>query len=317
VINIDYNLINFDDLLRQYAKCLQLKPVDNGIAFSPEKGTGTIRALNLPNDLQVMVYDYTTFGDLLFHRNKNDKEFYILRLDEATGLDGITRSSVFFSRASQEWFYMATARNHLKHVDILIKKEWLDTYFEDEMAGEALSGNIALKSPLLIYEVMDVEYKRLMQELMQNNLDKCFEKMYVQNRVLLLLERFFTRLYRKTENEHGGVKISAYELRSLKEIEALLLKDFSEPPPAIVQLARMAAMSTSKLKILFKDVYHMPINQYYQKHRMNKAKAMLISKKHTVRETAYALGFSTVSSFNKSFLKAFDQLPADIAVTDK
>ena len=76
-------------------------------------------------------------------------------------------------------------------------------------------------------------------------------------------------------------------------------------------------MSPSKLKILFKEVFGLPVNRYYQKHRMNKAKAMLLSKKHSVKEAANALGFSSISSFNKAFFKAFEEFPADIAVSVK
>ena len=50
---------------------------------------------------------------------------------------------------------------------------------------------------------------------------------------------------------------------------------------------------------------------------MNKAKAMLLSKKYSVKEAAYELGFSSVSNFNKSFYKIFDELPAEIAVSLK
>ncbi|HRI22719.1 MAG TPA: helix-turn-helix domain-containing protein, partial [Panacibacter sp.] len=66
-----------------------------------------------------------------------------------------------------------------------------------------------------------------------------------------------------------------------------------------------------------KMVFGLPVNQYYQKHRMNKAKAMLLSKKYSPGQTATALGFSGVSNFNKAFFKAYEQLPAEIAVPFK
>ncbi|MEP7318987.1 MAG: AraC family transcriptional regulator [Panacibacter sp.] len=316
MIKIEYNLTSYQDTIRYFAKCLQLKVIDNGIEFTPDKGKGTIRLISLLNGLQVMVYDYTIFQDLLFHRKKTDKEFFVLRLDETMGNDGITRSSVFFGKTSQEWFYMASAHNHLRHVNVIMSKEWLDTYFENEDAGEMLTSHITLKSPLMVYEVMDTEYKRLMSELMYIQADSYFEQMIVQNRVMLILERFFTKLFKSIENENSGVKISSRELHALKSVEQELLKDFSEPPPAIAQLARIAAMSPSKMKILFKEVFELPVNQYYQKYRMNKAKAMLLSRKYSVRATAYALNFSSVSSFNKAFFKAFEQMPADIAIPE-
>lgn len=316
MIKIEYNLTSYPEIIRYFAKCLHQKVIDNTIHFTPDKGNGTIRLISLMNGLQVLVHDYTIFHDLLYHRKKSDKEFFILRLDEATGVDGVTQSSVFFSKTSQEWFYMASANNQLKLLNIIISKEWLDAYFESEDAGPVLTNHITLKSPLVVYEVMDPEHKRLMSELMYTGYDKSFEHIIIQNRVMLILERFFTKLFKRIENENSGVKISTWELHAVKNVEQELLKDFSEPPPSITQLSRIAAMSPSKMKILFKDVFGIPVNQYYQKHRMNKAKAMLLSKKYSVRETAHALNFSSVSNFNKAFSKAFEQWPADIAITE-
>ncbi|HXL58207.1 MAG TPA: helix-turn-helix domain-containing protein [Chitinophagaceae bacterium] len=317
MIKIEYDLISYEDFFRHIAKCLKLKIADNIISFTPDKGAGFIKFVNLPNDLQLIIYDYTTFQDILYHRKKSDRDNFTLRLDEFTGADGITKSSVFFGDTSKEWIYMAAANTQLRQVNIIFSKKWMDDYFADETSGEMLGSYISLKSPLVMYELMDAEYKRLMNEIMNLQTDKSFEQMIVQNRIALIVERFFYHVYKGIHNENNVVKISSHELRTIKNIESELLKDFSQQPPAIAQLARVAAMSPSKLKILFKEVFGLPINQYYQKHRMNKAKAMLLSKKHSVKDAANALGFSSMSSFNKAFFKAFEEFPGDITVSLK
>jgi len=317
VIKIEYNVTSYEDFFRHLAKCLKLKITDNVISFTPEKGEGFIKFVNLSNGLQLIIYDYTTVEDILYHRKKSDKDYFILRLDEFTEVDGVGKSSVFFGNVSKESIYMVTADSRLRQVNIIFSKEWMDDYFEDEISGEMLGRYITLKSPLVIYELMDAEYKRLIHEMMSLDGDKSFEQMIIQNRINLILERFFCRIYNGIENENNTLKISSRELRSIKQVESELLKDFSQQPPAIAQLARSAAMSPSKLKILFKEAFGLPINQYYQKHRMNKAKAMLLSKKHSVKEAASALGFSSVSSFNKAFFKAFEEFPVNIASSVK
>ena len=95
-------------------------------------------------------------------------------------------------------------------------------------------------------------------------------------------------------------------------IEKELLKDFTSEPPGIVKLARMAAMSPSKLKSSFKEIYGLPVYQFFQKHRMNKAKSMLLSKKYNVRQVGVEVGYSNLSNFAKAFRKSFDQLPSDL-----
>ncbi len=313
MIKIEYNLTSFDETFMHFAKCLKVK-ISNNLFYLPSNtGEGFIKFIALNNGLQVMIHDYTAFGDVLFHRKKSAKDFYILRLDEATEADGNIHSSVFFSKTDQEWFYMTSAQTCLRNVNILISKNWLDRYLADEDAGNILKNYIALKSPLLIYEMMDAEYRRLINELMNLSSSKTFEQIIVQNRIMLILERFFTRLFTRIENVNTSFKIAPDELENIKQVEKELLKELSQPPPSIARLSRMAAMSPSKMKILFKMVFGLPVNQYYQKHRMNKAKAMLLSKKYSPGQTAAALGFSGLGSFNKAFFKVFEQLPVEIA----
>jgi AraC-like DNA-binding protein len=162
------------------------------------------------------------------------------------------------------------------------------------------------------YEPMDMEYKRILGEIVNTEVDPSFEKLVVQNRTMLLLERFFTRIYFKMSDMHFDVKLSNDDINRLKQIENELVKDFSVEPPGIAKLARMAAMSPSKLKNSFKEIYGLPVYQYFQKHRMNKAKAMLLSKKYSVKEVGMELGYSNLSNFAKAFRKSFDQLPSDL-----
>lgn len=300
-------------MFRHFAKCLKLKITDNVVHFTPDKGNGSIKLYNLQDGLQVIAYDCISYDSILFHRKKSDKEFYVLRLDEATEVSGVSKSSLFFGKTSQEWFYMLGANTRLRQINIILSRKWLEDYLTDEEGGEALINYITVKSPLVVYEILDAEYRRLMNELMHVPTEKSFEQLVLQNRISFIIERFFTKFFKTIENEHSHLRISSIELKRVKDVESELLKDFSQPPPVIAQLARVAAMSPSKLKVLFKEVFGHPVNQYYQRHRMNKAKAMLLSKKYTVRDIAGTLGFSSVSSFNKAFFKSFAQLPADIA----
>jgi AraC-like DNA-binding protein len=113
-------------------------------------------------------------------------------------------------------------------------------------------------------------------------------------------------------DQHFDMKVSNDDIMRLQKVEQELLKDFSNAPPGISKLAKMAAMSPSKLKNTFKEIYGLPIYQYFQKHRMNKAKAMLLSNKYNVKEVGMEVGYSNLSNFAKAFKKSFDQLPSDI-----
>jgi AraC-like DNA-binding protein len=312
VIKIEYNLTSYEDLLRHIARVLQLKVVGETITFTPDIAIGNIKLLKLPNGLQILIYDYTPAQDILFHKKKTTSEYFAFRIDEISGNAGTAKSSVFFGNTTHEWYHLAAANIHQKNINIMLSKDWLHRLLGREEKGDTILNFISLKSPMYHYELLDVEYRRIINEMTDLAINKDFESLIVQNRVMLIVERFFTRLYKKIGDVNTSLKMSAEDIVRLKLVEQALLSDYSALPPGITQLSRIAAMSPSKLKILFKKMYGLPVYQYFQKNRMNKAKAMLLSKKYTLQQVANELGYSNVNDLSKTFKKTFDQLPGEI-----
>ncbi len=106
------------------------------------------------------------------------------------------------------------------------------------------------------------------------------------------------------------------ETLRLMKVEALLVKNFAAAPPTIEELARISAMSPTKLKTDFKAQYGLPIYEYYQKNRMIKAKSLLVLGKHTIREVGIMVGYSNLSHFANTFKKEFGYLPSEITAKD-
>lgn len=312
MIKIEHNLNSYEELLKHIARVMQLRPSADGIVLSEDIGTGGIRLLKLPNGLEMLIYDYTAGQDILFYKKKTTAESFAFRIDDITGVNGTAKSSIFFSNTAPEWYHLANANTHQRSINIMMTKDWLQRMLGREEGGDTLLNFISLKSPAYHYEQLDVEYRRILNEMTDPTMNRDFEGLIVQNRVLLVMERFFTRLIKKISDVNVNLKMSAEEIVRLKQVEQALVSDFSILPPAINQLSRIAAMSPSKLKILFKRMYGLPVYQYFQKNRMNKAKAMLLSKKYTLQQVADELGYNSVNDFSKTFQKTFDQLPADI-----
>ena len=84
---------------------------------------------------------------------------------------------------------------------------------------------------------------------------------------------------------------------------------------AVLALARMAAISESKLKKDFKTMYGYPIYEYYQKARMQAAQDKLLTGKFSVKEVAMELGYSNLSNFTIAFKKEFGILPSQLLST--
>lgn len=313
-------------MLSYFAEVLNGKLINSTLHLPADTGEGFMKLIKLPNGLQGIVSDYTVNQDMLLTRTKINRDFYVLRFDEVIIPDAALSSNilqqvadnrqmktaVFLGSTKFDWIFLCKAGTRVKGVNILFSKEWIEQFLEVESVGDMLKKYLNLKMSAFNYEPMDMEYKRILAEIVQINMEPSFEKFIIQNRIMLLIERFFTTTFYKMSDMHFSVKLSNEDINSIKTIEKELVKDFSSDPPGINKLARSAAMSPSKLKNSFKEIYSLPIGQYHQKHRMNKAKAMLISNKYSVREVGAEVGYSNLSNFAKAFRKAFDQLPSDL-----
>ena len=326
MLQIEFNHTDYEELLKCYAEAFKGEVRNNTLLLPPEIGNGFIKLIELPNGLQGIVSDYTVYKDLLLKRTKTNQDFYTLRFDEMITPDSAAaqagesllpevsavRSAVYLGSTKFDWIFLSNKGTRVKSINILFSRLWLEQFLEVESVGELIKKYLSLKMSAFNYEPMDMEYKRILGEIVQNDVKADFETLVMQNRVMLLLERFFTRIYFKMSDSHFDVKLSNEDINRLKMIEKELVKDFSAEPPGIAKLARLAAMSPSKLKNSFKEIFGLPVYQYFQKHRMNKAKAMLLSRKYTVREVGMEVGYSNLSNFAKAFKKSFDQLPSDL-----
>jgi AraC-like DNA-binding protein len=326
VLKIDFNHTDYGEMLEYFAESFQAKFQNNLLQLPPHIGEGYMKLIELPNGLKGIVSNYVVNQDIVLNRSKNTEDYYTLRFDEVIIPETLAagngqslpadlspvRSAVFLGSTRFDWLFFSTKGTRVKGVNILFSKQWLEQFIEVESVGDIIKKYLSLKMSAFVYEPMDMEYKRLLAEIVTTEVDPSFETFVIQNRVMLLLERFFTRIYNKMSDMHFDVKVSNDDISRLKMIEKELVKDFSVEPASITTLAKMAAMSPSKLKNSFKEVYGLPVYQYFQKHRMNKAKAMLLSRKYTVKEVGMDLGYSNLSNFAKAFRKSFDQLPSDL-----
>ena len=93
----------------------------------------------------------------------------------------------------------------------------------------------------------------------------------------------------------------------------LLVKDYIDSNYSsnisIRRLSRMFALNEFKLKSGFSTLFNAPVHSYLIDRRMEKAHRLLEERELTVGETAYYVGYSSISSFYKAFKKKFGYNP--------
>lgn len=79
----------------------------------------------------------------------------------------------------------------------------------------------------------------------------------------------------------------------------------------IAALSAEVGMGQSKMVKLFKQVFNRTIYQFAQKAKILKAKDLLNSKKYSVSEVGYMVGYSNMTHFAKAFKKYYKVNPGE------
>ena len=315
--------------MNDLAQRLNVPVINHQLVFPEPIASGILTFVRLPNGINVNIIDCRFNQDWLLCRRKIREEFYTLRFHELTIPDTLeirigderlkeshtTRSIAYLTNTLSDWAYLGATGTVYKGIDILFNATWLAGYLGVKNIDDVLSTYLSLQVENVHREPLDSEYRRLMQEVSEVKDNNPMRLAIIQNRIMLLIERFFLRIYERKKNSYFNIPLSKTDIDRVMQVEALLTRDIFEPAPTISQLARMVSISESKLKKDFKLIYGAPVYEYFQKVRMQAAKDKLLSGGHSVKEVAMELGYSNLSNFTIAFKKEFGLLPSKLLAT--
>lgn len=325
MFRFNYNYTDYELLMRDLAGRLQVTISDNRIDFPVHFAEGYCYFIKLPNGVHANVIAAHLHTDVMLYRTPVEAEYYTLRFDEFVS-PGRMSISIGDSQSEEEntsqaiayltssrfnWSMFASAGTVFNSVNILFSREWLAKYLGLKTVEECLPQYLKMSALRFNNEVLDSEYKRLLKEITEVDEAHPIRLAYLQNRILLLIERFFTRLIsRLKDTEEDGLPTE--DINRMVELEKELTRDLFRKPPTIAALAKMLTISETKLKKDFKKVFGIPPYEYYQKARMQAAREQLLSGNYSVKQVALSLGYANLSNFSIAFRKQFGLLPSQV-----
>ncbi len=217
------------------------------------------------------------------------------------------RNNIFISSSNTELELLYTAGSTIRRLGIYLSPQWLTEHFDADAKFQLevlLGQNLKMVNQFLINDDMQVK----LNSIFQTNFDKDAEKLQLKTKVIALLEEFLSVFFNAFPEIRNKEPISKEDISRLKHIEQILSNEDTEKFPSITMLARIAQMSSTKLKLRFKQVYGYRLYEFYNKQRLGKAKE-LIENGMTPKEAGYSIGFANVSNFTKSFKKEYGLTP--------
>jgi AraC-like DNA-binding protein len=309
------------DFMTCFARHIQAT-VQNDLLMIPDYlGQGYIRKLAFGSDFKITIHSYLLKEDLILERNTsglgNDLiTVFFYSNEQALEIAYNNAPQVLFSQRDESAIQVTSndlssalrfpAQQHIHYVVVAIKPPRLTELLAVSEPNSVLQTITGRGNSFLFFERMTAETKLLLKNVSAVDMTNNLSHFYMQIKVQELLYLVFYKLSLRENADHQT--INSADAERLLQVRSAIISDLSLPP-VLCELAQAAAMSETKLKLLFRQTFGSTIYTYYQQARMEEAAFLLKQGRHSVSEVGYKLGFSNLSHFSRVFEKQYGLNP--------
>lgn len=318
-----YQQTAFDVWLNGAATFLGMQTVNNTLTIPGQVGKGCVKAMtiqpglsfalgnfNFNTDAHLQVTDNGKNGYLLYFRKLEICDKYVFndgKIKKETAEENFETAFLVSSRMNHALEFKKGT--HVKSLAIYIEEEWVNDNV-DAASKKKLEEYVSCGLCNYNREILSAKHKKILETMAREDLYLPLNNLFLQSRALRMLEYFLNAVLTRSGNDIP-VFITEGDLKKLIQVENRLTNNYLSVFSSIEELAKLALMSETKLKKLFKQVFKMGLYEYYQKNRMHQARQMLMSGKHKISGIGIMLGYSNLSNFSAAFKKEFGYLPSE------
>jgi AraC-like DNA-binding protein len=218
-------------------------------------------------------------------------------------------SAVFYRVGTEPIEAVRTSTGRHRFITLECRRDWLlRTLAGNDLAVDPLvrDGLLQGNAPSVVGELRPLSSatQERCGELWNPPVIPPARPLWFQARVLELVAEFF---YPRTD-EFFCDRQKRLARERVERIKSILNERLAEPP-ALEELSRLVGVSQFYLSRIFSQETRMTIPQYLRQIRMQKAAALLEGGSHNVTEAAFAVGYSSLGHFSKSFCEVMGCCP--------
>lgn len=187
----------------------------------------------------------------------------------------------------------------IKHLNSLPQSE--QQIFQEQLPQLLQPREHFVKGPSFY---MNLDMQQAVQKVFSTSYSGNTRLLFLKSQVNELLAHFFALL----SSERVDGVIDADKLYQAKDI----ITNNIATPPSLTELSKLIGLNSNKLKRNFKELFGVPVFKYLQEERLRKAYDLLGRQELSVQETAWYVGYESLSSFSNAFHKKFGVRPNEL-----
>ena len=235
---------------------------------------------------------------VMFYINEHKHEQIIGTSTKTVGID--TLDGIFMPSSSipTEWSFPPKRR--YENITLTFNKDWLRKM---DMAHESYIGRLLHSDKAFyLFETITPAMQQILDGIKSiAEGDALFSALHLHGKAIELLTMFLEKLEKRSEVKSLS-NLNLNDVEAVFRVRRQILQRLNNVP-SIPELAREAAMSSSKLQKCFKQVIGKAIAEYALSEKMEWAKRLLSTRLYLVSEVGYKIGYANLSHFTEAFRK--------------
>lgn len=290
---------------------------DDAIVLPASIGEGYYKQYLFSDRLKMVIVNCSFKEEFQLIRNPlhTEKHTLVLRFHDVFTDDGGPKTertippSVYITTEGVASEVTFPPGQKIQNIIISIEAEYLIELLQGgrKLENETLTGLLSKKHPFWFEELMTPKIYAIVSDMEKvREMDPALHRFYYQLQALELVNLFLNEFLKRVSVTYNPV--NKKDIQIVYAIREQILTDLSAIP-SLSELALKYAISESKMKKVFKQVFGQSIYQYFQYFRIHKAATLMREQGYSVSEAGYHTGFTNLSHFSRLFERHLGQKP--------
>jgi len=239
-----------------------------------------------------------------FHFNLN-KNIWFSIIKGTHKLPLATNESLFFFNPRNIIPIDAVLEPKSKMLSILLSLEAIHRLLENFALDFSFFSPHNTKKKLYSKRPVTANELIVINQIFNRDVKSQIDIIYLKAKILELFTYYFEPPVQQKEVHSIPDERSVEKIKKAKQI----LIDNINNPPSVEELADRVLLPVNVLKKGFKELYGEPVYKYILNYKLELARHLLLSKKYSVKEISYQMGYSAPTHFIVAFKKKFGITP--------
>lgn len=258
---------------------------------------------HLKKSLKIKTYT-DTVKRYIFHYDLGDHSNFLTINDKKTAIGNSINYGLAIFNNQTESFFEPSIDERTFAIRLYIDKKLMRKFIED---NENVIQKLKMAKKKIFCDDIDGNSLLLLLSINEKSVyDESFDA-FIKGIALQLLGNFIKK-YSETQ---AFDNINEFEEEGLKASKNYLLNHLHEHFPSIPFLSKLAGMSNTKFKILFKKKFSYTANEFFVQEKMNLAQKMLLSGDYnSLTEIMQELNYNKLLPFSSRYFQIFKRKPS-------